>query len=105
MIKLTDILKENLNLKSGKVYPEITLNPSNNKLFPNTYEIINEKGDNVGAVQIRNIDGVNNVVNSNYNANKAVSEKHNFNPIKSLAMNVFGDPLLTLENLVDNHAT
>ena len=64
MIKLTDILKENLNLKSGKVYPEITLNPSNNKLFPNTYEIINEKGDNVGAVQIRNIDGINNVVNS-----------------------------------------
>jgi len=64
MIKLNDILKENLNLKSGKIYPEITLNPSNNKLFPNTYEIINEKGDNVGAVQIRNIDGVNNVVNS-----------------------------------------
>lgn len=45
------------------------------------------------------------VVNSNYNANKAVSEKHNFNFIKSLAMNVFGDPLLTLENLVDNYAT
>lgn len=65
MIKLNDILKENLNLKSGRVYPEVTLELSN-RMFPNTYEIFNEKKDRIGAVHIRDIDGISNVVSSIY---------------------------------------
>lgn len=36
----------------------------------------------------------NTVINSNFEANRIVGEKFNFNPVYTLAMNVFGDPLL-----------
>jgi len=67
MIKLSDIL-ENLNLKASRVYPEVELVPyddSFRKLMGDGFVIIDKKSSNkIGAVSIRNIDGINNVVYS-----------------------------------------
>ncbi|MBK8810452.1 MAG: hypothetical protein IPN69_06910 [Acidobacteria bacterium] len=45
----------------------------------------------------------NTVIKSNFLANAAVAQKLNHNPLHSLALNVYGDPLLTLPNKGDLH--
>jgi len=60
-MKLINILKESLNLKAGIIYPEISLNKVTDKVF-NGYEILNKKGEEIGVVQVENIDGINNVI-------------------------------------------
>jgi len=62
-MKLVDILKESLNLKAGMTYPEISLNKVTDKAF-NGYEILNEKGEEIGAVQVEDIDGISNVIHA-----------------------------------------
>jgi hypothetical protein len=68
MIKLIDILlKENL-IKGGKTYPEIELVPFSElerKYAGNGFYVMDKKtSDEIGAVVIRNIDEVDNVVDS-----------------------------------------
>lgn len=63
MIKLFNLLKETLNLKAGRIYPDVKLIPS--KVIENGYEIINSKSlDEIGIVVLKNIDGIDNVVHS-----------------------------------------
>jgi len=63
MIKLLNLLKETLNLKAGRTYPEIELIPS--KTFEKGYKIINPKSsDEIGVIVLKNIDGIDNVVYS-----------------------------------------
>ena len=63
MIKLLNLLKENLNLKAGSVYPEISLQPS--KTVDSGYEIIDtNSSDEIGVVVLKSIDGVDNVIYS-----------------------------------------
>jgi hypothetical protein len=68
MIKLIKLLKENLNLKAGRTYPEIELIPFNElqkEWAGDGFHIIDKKtSDKIGAVVIRTIDGVNNVIHT-----------------------------------------
>ncbi len=69
MIKLSDIL-ENLNLKAGGIYPEVELVSYDGrfrKLMGDGFTIIDKKSSNkIGAVSIKNIDGIKNIVYSIY---------------------------------------
>jgi hypothetical protein len=63
MIKLSNLLKETLNLKAGRIYPEVELIPS--KTIKNGYEIIDPKSSNeIGVIVLKKIDGIDNVVYS-----------------------------------------
>lgn len=68
MIKLINLLKENLNLKAGKTYPEIELisfNEFQKEHIGNGFHIIDKKtSDEVGAVVIRTIDDIENVIHT-----------------------------------------
>lgn len=68
MIKLLDLLKESLNVKTGKIYPEVELVPFNElqrEWVGDGFNIVDKKtSDKIGAVAIKNIDGVDNVVYS-----------------------------------------
>jgi hypothetical protein len=47
---------------------------------------------------LKNFNEGNTLIKSNYLANQVVATKLNYNPLHSFALNVYGDPLLTLPN-------
>jgi hypothetical protein len=64
-----EFINENLNLKAGKVYDEVKLEPLNNKELKMLggdfgYNIFNVKNAEIGTVILKNIDGVKNVIYS-----------------------------------------
>jgi hypothetical protein len=64
MIKLIKILKESLNLKAGNIYPDVDLTLSPINMGGKTYTINNINGEEIGAVVVKDIDGVKNVIYS-----------------------------------------
>lgn len=63
-MKLINILKESLNLRAGNIYPDVDLIPSSINMGGKTYTINNTDGEEIGAVVIRDIDEVTNVIYS-----------------------------------------
>jgi len=66
MIKLINLLESNLNLKAGKIYPKVILELDPKSPFNRTYNILNDKKQEIGNIVFKNIDGVDNVVYSIY---------------------------------------